>query len=136
MLLNMRYFMSGVPVAVPKSVAERRKYERVPLAVPIFVRGTDSQGKEFIEFATALNISAGGALLAIRRYLPKFAMISLEIPSAPLPRTLDLPRAVRRLQARLLRATTLEGYQLWGMKFSTPLIAHSMNGRRKLHSVG
>jgi hypothetical protein len=123
-------------VAVPKSVTERRKYERVPLAVPIFVRGTDSEGKEFVEFATALNVSAGGALLAIRRYLPKFAMISLEIPSAPVPRTPDLPRAVRRLQARLLRATTLEGYQLWGMKFSTPLISHSMNGRRKLHSVG
>jgi hypothetical protein len=121
-------------VAVLKSVAERRKYQRVPLAVPIFVRGMDSEGKEFVEFATALNISAGGALLAIRRYLPQFAVISLEIPSAPLPRTAVLPRAVRRLQARLLRATTMDGYQLWGMKFSTPLISNG-NGRRKLYSV-
>jgi len=101
---------------------ERRKNERVPLAVPVFVRGKDPEGKEFLEFATALNVSAGGALLATRRFLPLFSVIALEVPSAPLPRARILPRAVRRLRGRLLRVTVVDGYQLWGLKFSTPLV--------------
>lgn len=111
---------------------ERRRHERIPLAIPVFIRGSDAEGKEFLEFATALNISAGGALLATRRYLPRFARLSLEIPSAPLPR-ISLPRAVRRLQARLLRATVLDGYQLWNLKFSTPLVT-GRGPKRKVRS--
>jgi hypothetical protein len=99
----------------------------------VFVRGKDSEGKEFLEFATALNISAGGALLATRRLLPRFTTIALEVPSAPLPRTRLLPYAVRRLRARLLRVTVVDGYQLWGLKFSNPLV--SKDSGRKVHSV-
>jgi len=119
-------------VAPRRAFVERRQNERIPLAVPVFVRGRDSEGKEFLEFATALNISAGGALLATRRYLPRLATIALEIPSAPLPRTADLPRAVRRLRARLLRVMVVDGYQMWGLKFSGPLVPKRSG--RKLHS--
>ena len=66
-------------------VLERRKFQRLPLSIPVFVRGIDEAGKEFLEFATALNISAGGVLLATRRSLPKSASVALEIPVAPLP---------------------------------------------------
>ena len=62
---------------------ERRKWARLPLAIPVFVRSRDGKGKEFLEFATALNVSAGGMLVAIRRALPAIAQIRLEIPSAP-----------------------------------------------------
>ena len=110
-------------MAPRRAFAERRQHERVPLAVPVFVRARDSEGKEFLEFATALNISAGGALLATRRYLPRLTTIALEIPSAPLPRIKNLPRAVRRLRARLVRVTVVDGYQLWGLRFSSPLVA-------------
>ena len=99
----------------------------------MLLRGRDSEGKEFLEFATALNVSAGGALLATRRFLPPFSAIGLEVPSAPLPRTRALPRAVRRLRARLLRVTVVDGYQLWGLKFSSPLV--SKRKRWKVHSV-
>ncbi len=109
-------------MAGQKPVGERRKNERVPLAIPVFIRGTDSEGKEFLEFATALNISAGGALLATRRYVPRLSMIALEIPSAPLPRNVVLPRAVRRLRARLLRVSIADGYQMWGLKFTASLL--------------
>jgi len=121
-------------VAPRKAFVERRQDERVPLAVPVFVRGRDSEGKEFLEFATALNISASGALLATRRYLPPLTTIALEVPSAPLPRSTHLPRAVRRLRARLLRVTVVDGYQLWGLRFSTPLVSKKQSGR-KLHSL-
>ena len=54
------------------------------LAIPVFVRSRDDKGKEFLEFATALNIGGGGALIALRRALPQSARVLLEIPSAPL----------------------------------------------------
>ena len=66
-------------------VQERRQWMRIPLTIPLFVRGTDEQGKAFLEFTCALNFSAGGALLALRQHLSRHAQVSLEIPSAPLP---------------------------------------------------
>lgn len=101
---------------------ERRKWTRLPLAIPVFVRSRDEKGKEFLEFATALNISAGGALVAVRRSLPKAAQVLLEIPSAPLAATAALPRAARTLRARATRITHAEGYHLLGLKFSRPLL--------------
>lgn len=101
---------------------ERRKWTRLPLAIPVFVRSRDEKGKEFLEFATALNISAGGALVAVRRSLPKAAQVLLEIPSAPLAATANLPRAARTLRARATRITHAEGYHLLGLKFSRPLL--------------
>ena len=49
--------MNGV-----RAGTERRKWARLPLAIPVFVRSRDRKGKEFLEFATALNVSAGGML--------------------------------------------------------------------------
>jgi len=50
-------------------MAERRGWDRLPISIPFFIRGTKSNGEAFLEFATALNLSAGGLLLASRRYL-------------------------------------------------------------------
>jgi hypothetical protein len=124
---------------------ERRKWARLPLAIPVFVRSLDGEGKEFLEFATALNVSAGGMLLAIRRLLPAVAQLRLEIPSAPVAALCLLPRASRTLRARALRSTPAEGYYLLGLKFARPLLlaghAHSNSGsnsngrRRKIASA-
>jgi len=89
----------------------------------MFVRSRDEKGKEFLEFATALNVSAGGALVAVRRSLPLSAQVSLEIPSAPLATASALPKAYR--------------YHLIGLKFSHPLLNHTparRPSRRKLAS--
>ena len=110
---------------------ERRKWTRLPLAIPVFVRSRDEKGKEFLEFATALNISAGGALVAVRRSLPKTAQVLLEIPSAPLAATATLPRAARTLRARATRITHAEGYHLLGLKFSRPLLNGSSPARSR-----
>jgi c-di-GMP-binding flagellar brake protein YcgR len=117
---------------------ERRKWTRLPLAIPVFVRSRDEKGKEFLEFATALNISAGGALVAVRRSLPPSAQVLLEIPSAPLAATAALPRAARTLRARTVRVNHAEGYHLLGLKFSRPLLngtGKSVPARRKLASA-
>jgi len=116
---------------------ERRKWMRLPLAIPVFVRSRDDKGKEFLEFATALNVSAGGALVAVRRSLPQSSQVLLEIPSAPLAAAAALPRASRTLRARAVRVTHAEGYHLLGLKFSRPLLndsAHAALPQRKLAS--
>jgi c-di-GMP-binding flagellar brake protein YcgR len=104
-----------------KRHGERRKWSRLPLAIPVFVRSHDGKGKEFLEFATSLNVSAGGMLVAIRRSLPAVAQVRLEIPSAPVAAMAMLPRAARTLRARTLRTTPADGYYLLGLKFSRPL---------------
>ncbi len=104
-----------------KPAHELRRWERIPLAIPIFVRGVDQAGNEFLEFTTALNVSSGGALLAIRRDLSRSTRVSLEIPAAPLPRLKAAPRFVRTLEARLLRLASSNGCNLWGLKFARPV---------------
>ena len=101
---------------------ERRKWPRLPLAIPVFVRSRAESDKEFLEFATALNVSAGGMLVAVRRSIPAAAQVSLEIPSAPLGALADLPTVTRNLRARVLRTQHGEGYNLVGLKFLRPLL--------------
>src|ERR1700693_448791 len=92
-----------------KPETERRRWTRLPLAIPVFVRSRDEKGKEFLEFATALNVSAGGALVAVRRSLPLSAQVTLEIPSAPLVSGNSFPKASRTLRARPVRISHIEG---------------------------
>jgi c-di-GMP-binding flagellar brake protein YcgR len=107
----------------PKTAAvERRRWPRLPLAIPVFVRSRLEQDKEFLEFATALNVSAGGMLVAVRRSLPASVEISLEIPSAPLAALAALPKAARTLRAKVLRSEHADTYNLVGLKFVRPLV--------------
>jgi hypothetical protein len=114
---------------------ENRKWPRLPLAIPIFVRSRDEDGKELLEFATALNISAGGALVAVRRSLPLSSQVLLEIPSAPLVSGNSFPKASRILRARTVRATYVDGYHLLGLKFSQPLLNGSSERRVRRRKV-
>jgi hypothetical protein len=102
---------------------ERRKFQRLPLSIPVFVRGVDDSGKEFLEFATALNISAGGILLATRRSLPKAASLALEIPVAPLPADSLSSQSVRSLKAKTVRVTHGDRYHLVGLRFTRAIQA-------------
>jgi hypothetical protein len=101
---------------------ERRQWPRLPLAIPVFVRTQVEADKEFLEFATALNVSAGGMLVAVRRSIPSAAQVLLEIPSAPLAALATLPSVARSLRAKVLRMEHGEGYNLVGLKFSRPLV--------------
>jgi c-di-GMP-binding flagellar brake protein YcgR len=121
-----------------RSATERRKWPRLPLAIPVFVRSRDEKGKEFLEFATSLNVSAGGMLVAVRRVLPPAAEVQLEIPSAPVAALSSLPSVSRNLRARTLRSKSAEGYYLLGLKFSRPLeqdVIPNGSRRRKVASA-
>ena len=114
--------------------SERRKWSRLPLAIPVFVRSRDGKGKEFLEFATALNVSAGGMLVAIRRSIPQMGQIRLEIPSAPIA-MMAVPRTSRSLRAKPLRTTMADGYYLLGLQFSRPLMPGNLPQKKKAVSA-
>ena len=98
-----------------------RKWARLQLAIPVFVRTRDKNDQDLLEFATAINISAGGALVVVRRSLPKSAAISLEIPSAPIGPSDGLPSSARVIRAKAVWVSHLNDYHLIGLKFTRPL---------------
>lgn len=118
---------------------EQRKWVRLQLAIPVFVRSRDDNGKDLLEFATAMNISAGGALVVVRRTLPKATVVSLEVPSAPLGPASGLPRSSHTMRAKTVWVTHLNGYHLLGLKFARPLSVDTATAprafRRKAASV-
>ncbi len=112
------------PGAAGRPARERRRSERLPLAIPVFARGLDPQGKEFLEFTTTINVSAGGALLLMRRSLPTGSKVFLEIPAAPLPRVTSPPKLTRTLQGEIARVTPSDPSYLWAIRFDQPVGAN------------
>lgn len=105
-----------------RSPAERRAWARLPLPVPVFVRSRNRNGKDFLEFASALNISAGGALVAIHAPIRQSAQVSLQIPSAPLPASLAIRKNARNLRASIVRVTHGDGFNLVALRFTEPIL--------------
>jgi hypothetical protein len=102
---------------------ERRAWQRIPLAVPVFVRGTDESGTNFLEFTAALNVSAGGMLVSLRHHLPRRSQVCLEIPATSAPPPARSTAAVRNLFARLVRVGDTPGGQVYAFRFRRPLAA-------------
>ena len=106
------------------SIEDRRAWDRLPISIPFFVRGRKESGEEFLEFSTALNLSAGGVLLATRRFFEPGSKISLEIPAA-LANKAQLPRSVSLFYATVRRCVADRQYFLVGLQFDEPLISET-----------
>lgn len=104
-----------------RSRKDQRKWPRLRLAIPVFVRASGGDGKDSLEFATAINISPGGALVVARRSLTKSAWVSLEIPSAPNATVQGMPGSSRTMRAKAMWVKHLDDYHLVGLKFARPL---------------
>jgi c-di-GMP-binding flagellar brake protein YcgR len=72
------------------SFQERREYYRLPIRVPIFIKGTDTKGNEFVELTHTVNVSASGACLVTKRELAHSADLLVTIP-APITSVAGLP---------------------------------------------
>src|ERR1700747_463172 len=99
---------AGTNRAANQTTAEQRRWVRLSLAIPVFVRGVNGQGREFVELCTLLNESAGGALLAIRKPLQRRSRVSLEMPLAPALTNVTFRQTVRVLSARVVRITFMD----------------------------
>lgn len=101
---------------------ERRKWERIPLPVPLFVRGKDSNGEVFSDLTVAQNVGGGGLVFASDRSLAPSAKLTLQVPSVPWLSKLRYIGNRRRLRGRIVRVTCKKDTNLYAFQFSRPLI--------------
>ena len=97
--------------------AKQRRSPRIKLQVPVFVRGADASGVEFIELTKTLNISATGASIASTHILRPEQGIHLTIPT-PSPASSGLvPSETPPISARVLREEALGDIRVFGVEF-------------------
>lgn len=100
-----------------KTADERRRCPRIRLQVPMFVRGIDLSGEEFLDLTRTLDISATGAYLASPRPLRMNDLLSLTVP-APSPSAAGLlPAGNSPIQARVRRLQPAGDVHLVGVEF-------------------
>jgi len=108
------------PQKSPES-ADRRRRPRMRLQIPVFVRGLDAYGEEFLDLTKTINISAVGACLASTRPLQLDQMISLRIPAPSEPAAEGMPGATPAIPARVMRGVPAGDLHLIGVEFVRPL---------------
>jgi PilZ domain len=104
--------------AEPGSV---RRSPRIGLQIPVFVRGVDASGCDFIELTKTFNISSLGACIASEHFLRPRQTVHLTIP-VPSPATPGLvPSETPPIIARVLRQSVVGQTRLFGLEFVHPL---------------
>lgn len=94
---------------------------RIRIQIPIFVRGADASGSDFIELTKTLNISARGACITSTHLLRTDQHVQLTIP-APAPAASSLlPSETPPIMARVRRMDTLGDLKIFGLEFLRPL---------------
>ena len=73
--------MTAASAAIP--LPERRREKRVPVHLPMLVRGTDGSGERFEERTATENLCRGGAAFVTRYALELGMSIEITIPAAP-----------------------------------------------------
>jgi hypothetical protein len=102
-------------------IRSTRRSPRIRLQVPVFVRGTDASGSEFIELTKTLNISAFGACITSQHILRPEQTVHLTIP-APSPASPSLvPSETPPITAKVLRQDLVGDIRLFGLEFLHPL---------------
>jgi hypothetical protein len=106
---------------VQMNETERRRSSRIRLQVPMFIRGVDASGDDFLDLTKTLNISSVGAYLASPRLLKPNEVISLKIP-APSPSNSGLvPEPTPTIAARVRRSVAAGDVHLVAVEFLKPL---------------
>lgn len=98
--------------------AERRRSQRIHIQIPMFIRGTDAAGLEFLDLSKTLDISATGAFLASSRAIRTNQLLNLTIPAPPSPSASStLAAEAPPIQARVRRHRATDGVHLVGVEF-------------------
>jgi PilZ domain len=105
----------------PVAASQTRQNPRIRIQIPVFLRGIDALGVEFIELTKTLNISSSGACIASGHLLQTEQVIQLTIPT-PSPSTSGLvPNETPPISARVLRQESVGDLRLFGLEFLHPL---------------
>jgi hypothetical protein len=98
-----------------------RRSPRIRLQIPVFLRGTDVSGAEFIELTKTLNISSTGACITSTHILRPEQTVHLTIPT-PGPATSSMvPSETPPIVAKVLRQESSGEMRLFGLEFLRPL---------------
>jgi hypothetical protein len=100
---------------------ERRRFQRIRLQVPLFVRGKDAQGEQFLDLAKTLDISGLGAFLTCPRPLRVNDIITLTIPAPSITSSGLVPAGMPPIQARVKRQQETGDVYLVGVEFLKPI---------------
>lgn len=98
-----------------------RATSRIRLQVPVFVRGSDATGVDFIELTRTLNISSRGACITCSHHLRVNQVVHLTIP-APAPSSSSMvPSETPPITAKVRRQQDLGDLRIFGLEFLRPL---------------
>jgi hypothetical protein len=100
---------------------ERRRFQRMRLQVPLFVRGRDMHGEQFMELAKTLDISAIGAFIACPRALSMNDVVTMTIPAPSIISSGLVPAGMPPIQARVKRQQEAGEIHLVGVEFLKPI---------------
>ena len=97
--------------------SKQRRFPRIRLQVPIFLRAMDATGVEFVELTKTLNISASGACIASTHILRPDQVVHLTIPT-PSPASSGLvPNETPPITGKVLRQQAVGDLRLFGVEF-------------------
>jgi PilZ domain-containing protein len=108
-------------VAVPPLDDERRRFQRIQLQVPLFIRGKDAHGEQFMDLAKTLDICALGAFIASPRPLGIGGFVTLTIPAPSITSSGLVPAGMAPIQARVKRQQEAGDVYLIGVEFLKPI---------------
>jgi PilZ domain len=101
---------------------QRRRSPRIRLQVPVFLRGVDSSGVEFIELTKTFNISATGACIASTHVLRPDQVVSITVPApSPTSSSSVVPNETPPISAKILRQSLAGDLRLFALEFLRPL---------------
>jgi hypothetical protein len=107
--------------AVPPLNDERRRFQRIRLQVPLFIRGKDAHGEQFVELAKTLDISALGAFITSPRALVINGFVTLTIPAPSITSSGLVPAHMAPIQAKVKRQQEAGDAHLVGVEFLKPI---------------
>lgn len=91
------------------------------LQIPLFLRGTDAAGSEFLDLTKTLDISATGALILSRRLLRADQLLRITIPVSSDHVSGLVPAETAPIQARVRRSVRAGDSNLIGFEFLSAL---------------
>jgi hypothetical protein len=100
---------------------EQRRAQRIQLQVPLFVRGKDFSGEQFLELAKTLDISGLGAFITCPRSLRVGEIVTLTIPAPSITSSALVPAGMPPIQARVKRQQEAGDVHLIGVEFLKPI---------------
>jgi len=121
-VLVLRYQGLTVETQVAKTVpsvdtSKQRRFPRIRLQIPVFLRAQDASGVDFVELTKTLNISASGACIASSHILRPDQVVHLTIPT-PAPASSGLvPNETPPITAKVLRQQSAGELRLFGIEF-------------------